>query len=160
MNSQLTKSQNSYHSWSSTPTFCPVSECGQSSLEHVLLLFFPLPSMHLSCSPPAPAMEFCSFLKPRHWFTFIRTIFLTIPLILQQVGIPLTVAQHCSVAISFFWLYGVLFSMFSLTSGGTWWWLIAVHFCVLHKALRRGGTAFGSSIIFTHRRPLLGKQET
>lgn len=36
---------NPYHSWPSTPTFCPVSECGKSSQEHALLLFCPLPSV-------------------------------------------------------------------------------------------------------------------
>lgn len=41
----------------------------------------------------------------------------------------------------------------SLTSGGTWGWLTVLHCCVLHKALCRGGTPFGCSAVFTHRRP-------
>lgn len=58
INPQLTRSPNSSLSWSSTPTFCPVSECG--ALPHSNVLCFspvPFPVSSPSCSPPAPAGE-------------------------------------------------------------------------------------------------------
>lgn len=153
MNSQLTKSPNSYLSWWKMKLSAQWATCSGLHLSMPCSDPFLLSGMLPSCSPPIPAMEILFIFEAQVSSRLLYNGLFDYPSCFQQVIIPSTIAQHCHAGISLFWIHSVLISVSSLTSVGTWWWLIVVHFCVLHKALHRGGTPFGCSVGFTHRSP-------
>lgn len=108
INPQLTRSPNSSLSWSSTPTFCPVSECGALPHSNVLCsspVRFPVSSP--SCSPPAPAGEILFRFEAQKLNHLLENGLFDYPSCLKQI-IPSAVAQHCNLGSPRFWLPGVL----------------------------------------------------
>lgn len=152
MNSKLTKSPSSPLSWSSTPTFCPVSKCG--ALPHSSSpLPFPFqhnPLLLSFCTCQGNSVQFWSpgIESPSWEWSFWPSLVLWAGYYSFSCSPALWRCGHSSRLTSWCAL-----SASSLTSGGTWGWLTVLHFCVLRKALHRVGTPFGCSVVFTHRRP-------
>lgn len=111
------------------------------------------------CSPPAPAMAILFIFEAQALIHLYSDGLLDSP----SCSATGKYSVSCSPALQHghFFLLTLWCAFLHILTHIRWHRLVthSMHFSVLLKALHRGGTDFGCSVVFTHRRPLLGKQE-